>query len=100
MQRFAGKMWSVPAKGVAHVGPGVSGWTAGQPRVVYGPAAAAVAHEVVTLAGGGTIRVPAIRVGSQKFFAFALAPGQRAVRWHAYAAARQVVASGGQVGSP
>jgi hypothetical protein len=76
----------------------VSGWTAGPPRVVDGPAAAAVTHVVVTLAGGGTIRVPAVRAGSQKFFGFALAPGQRAIRWGAYNAARQLVASGGQVG--
>ena len=76
----------------------VLGWGAGPPRVVYGPAAAAVTHVVVALAHGGTIRVAAVRVGSQKFFAFALAPGQRAVSWHAYNAARQLVASGGPVG--
>jgi hypothetical protein len=66
--------------------------------MVYGPAAASVTHVVVTLAGGSTIRVPAIRAGSQKFFAFALAPGQRAVHWRAYDAARQLVSSGGRVG--
>jgi hypothetical protein len=81
------------------LGTSVSGWGVGPPRVVYGPAAAPVTHVVVTLAGGGTIRVPAVRVGSQKFFGFALAPGQRAIRWGAYNAARQLVASGGPVGS-
>jgi hypothetical protein len=37
-------------------------------------------------------------VGSQKFFGFALGPGQRAIRWQAYDTARRLVASGGRVG--
>jgi hypothetical protein len=86
--------------GAGHVGAGVDGGPA-QRGVRAG--GASVAHLVVTLADGSTIRVPAIRVpairaGGQKFFAFALAPGQRAVRWPAYDAARQVVAPGGRVG--
>ena len=80
------------------LGTSVSGWTVGPPWLVYGPAAASVSHLVVTLAGGGTIRVPAVRVGSQKFFGFALGPGQRAIRWQAYDAAQRLVASGGRVG--
>jgi hypothetical protein len=80
------------------LGTSVLGWSAGAPRVVYGSAAASVAHVLVTLASGRTIRVPAVQVGSQKFFAFALAPGQHAVGWHTYNAARQPVASGGPVG--
>ncbi len=80
------------------LGTSVLGWPEGPPRVVTGSAAAAVTHVVVTLAGGGTIRVPAIQVGSQKFFGFGLAAGQRAVGWRAYDAARRLVASGGPIG--
>jgi len=83
------------------LGTSVLGWPEGPPRVVYGSAAAAVTHVVVTLAGksAGTIRVPAVRAGRQKFFGFALAPGQHAIRWRAYDAARRLVASGGPIGS-
>ena len=114
----AGQAWSVTAYlgpwGACLVGQGggtaacigalpplatsVVSWSTGPPRVVDGSAAASVSHVVVRLADGGSIRVPAIRVGSQKFFGFALAPGQRAVRWQAYDAARRLVASGGPVG--
>jgi hypothetical protein len=76
----------------------VLGWAEGPPRVVYGPAGVAVTHLVITLANGRTIRVPAVWVGSQKFFGFALPPGQRAVGWQAYDAARQLVTSGGRIG--
>ena len=62
--------------------------------MTYGTAAAGVEHLVITLSGGGTIRVRAIAAGEQKFFAFALAPGQHAVRWLAYDAARHGVGSG------
>lgn len=55
---------------------------------------ATVDHVVITLAGGGNIRVPAVRVGEQTFFVFALSRGQRAVRWLAYDAARHQVGSG------
>jgi hypothetical protein len=80
------------------LGTSVLGWPEGPPRVVYGSAAATVTHVVVTLAGGGTIRVPAVRVGGQKFFGFGLAAGQRATGWRAYDAARRLVASGGAIG--
>jgi hypothetical protein len=53
---------------------------------------------VITLADGRTIRVAAVRVGGQKFFGFALGPGQRAIRWQAYDAARRLIASGDRVG--
>ena len=74
-------------------GTAVMGW-GGSPQVTYGTAAADVEHLVITLSGGGTIRVRAIAAGEQKFFAFALAPGQHAVRWLAYDAARHGVGSG------
>jgi len=80
------------------LGTSVLGWPEGPPRVVSGSAAAAVTHVVVTLAGGGTIRVPAVPVGGQKFFGFGLAAGQRATGWRAYDPARRLVASGGAVG--
>ncbi len=53
-----------------------------------------VEHTLITLAGGGTIRVRAILVGDQKFFAFAHGQGQHAVRWQAYDASRREVGSG------
>jgi hypothetical protein len=70
------------------------GWTSGAPRLAYGSASADVEHVVVTLAGGGTIRLPAVPVGDEKFFAFAVDRGQHAVRWQAYDGARHEVASG------
>jgi len=48
----------------------------------------------VALAGGGTVRVRAIPVGPQKFFAFAPGRGRHAVGWKAYDAARHEVGSG------
>ncbi|HUY50246.1 MAG TPA: hypothetical protein VMV92_31825 [Streptosporangiaceae bacterium] len=75
-------------------GTSVMGWTTGPPRVVYGSAGASVVHVVVTLSDRTSIRVRAGRAGDQKFFAFALGKGQRAVRWRAYDSARHVVASG------
>ncbi len=82
------------ASAVTPQGTAVMGWGAGPPQVTYGTAAADVQHLVITLSGGGTIRVRAIAAGEQKFFAFALAPGQHAVRWRAYDAARHGVGSG------
>ena len=72
----------------------VMGWGGSSPQVTYGTAAADVEHVVITLRGGGTIRVRAIAAGEQKFFAFALAPGQHAARWLAYDAARHGTGSG------
>ena len=79
-------------------GASVLGWTAGPPRVVSATASAAVDHVVISLAGGGTIRVRAIAVGEQKFFGFALGRGQRASGWRAYDEARTEVASGSLAG--
>jgi hypothetical protein len=75
-------------------GTSVIGSAGGPPVVVYGSAAADVEHVVITLAGGGNIRVPAIQVGTQKFFAFAHASGQHPVRWQSYNAARHETGSG------
>jgi hypothetical protein len=70
------------------------GSASGSPGLVYGSASADVEHVVIVLAGGGTIRVRAVLVGDQKFFAFAHGPGQHAVRWQAYDASRREVGSG------
>ncbi|MDX6334410.1 MAG: hypothetical protein QOG05_1750 [Streptosporangiaceae bacterium] len=72
----------------------VLGSASGSPGLVYGSASADVEHMVITLAGGGTIRVRAILVGDQKFFAFAHGQGQHSVRWQAYDASRREVGSG------
>ncbi|HEY8043587.1 MAG TPA: hypothetical protein VIF35_04940 [Streptosporangiaceae bacterium] len=72
----------------------VLGSASGPGQVTFGTAAADVEHLVIILSGGGTIRVRAIAAGEQKFFAFSLAPGQHAVRWLAYDAARRGVGSG------
>jgi hypothetical protein len=115
--RAGGRLWSV----TAYVGPwgkclvdsgggggcsavsspqgtSVMGSIRGSPEVVYGTASADVQHLVITLAGGGSLRVRASAAGDQKFFAFALGHGQHAVRWHAYDAARHLVGSGGLKG--
>ena len=70
------------------------GSSSGTLVVVYGSAAADVKHVVITLAGGGTIRVPAILVGTQKFFAFAHGNGQHPIRWQSYNAGRHQTGSG------
>ncbi len=80
-------------------GTSVLGWTGGPPRVVYGTASAAVDRVVVSLAGGGKIRVRAVAVGQQRFFGFALREGQQASRWQAYDQARSEVASGRLAGA-
>jgi len=72
----------------------VLGSTSGPPELVYGFASADVEHVVITLAGGGTIRVRAILVGEQKFFAFAQGRAQHAAGWITYDAARHEVGSG------
>ena len=63
------------------------GSVSGPPEVVYGSASADVTRVVITLAGGGVIRVPAVGADHQKFFAFALGRGQHPVSWQAYDAA-------------
>ena len=75
-------------------GTSVLGSASGPLAVVYGSAAADVEHVVITLAGGQTLRVQAVRVGDQKFFAFALGGGQHSVRWQSYDAARHETGSG------
>jgi hypothetical protein len=75
-------------------GTSVIGSSSGTLVVVYGSAAADVKHVVITLAGGGSIRVPAILVGTQKFFAFAHGNGQHPIRWQSYNAGRHQTGSG------
>lgn len=75
-------------------GTTVIGSSGGTLVVVYGSAAADVKHVVITLAGGGSIRVPAIQVGTQKFFAFAHGNGQHPIRWQSYNAIRHETGSG------
>ena len=65
-------------------GTTVLGSASGPFVVVYGTAAADVEHVIITLASGQTLRVQAIRVGDQKFFAYALPRGQHPVRWQSY----------------
>jgi hypothetical protein len=72
----------------------VEGSVSGPPDVVYGAASAAVEHVVITLKDGGTIRVRAIPVGDQKFFAFAPGHGQRTAHWQAYDAGGHETSSG------
>ena len=78
----------------APLGAKVLASISGTSQLMVGAAAADVDHVVITLAGGGNIRVPAVRVGELKFFVFALSRGQHAVRWLAYDAARHEVGSG------
>jgi hypothetical protein len=110
---LGGRTWSV----TAHVGPwgeclvapsgvicdpvsgpqgttSVLGSVGGPPELVYGSAAPDVDHLVITLDGGQSMRIPAVLVGGQKLFAFALGRGQHAVRWRAYDAARHETSSG------
>jgi hypothetical protein len=72
----------------------VLGSASGPLVVVYGTASADVEHVIITLASGRTLRVPAVPVGDQKFFAYALPRGQYAVRWQSYDAVRHVTGSG------
>ena len=75
-------------------GTAVLGSASGPFVVVYGTAAADVEHVIITLASGQTLRVQAIRVGDQKFFAYTLLRGQRSVRWQSFNAARHGTGSG------
>lgn len=72
----------------------VLGSASGPLVVVYGTAAADVEHVIITLASGQTLRVQAIRVGEQKFFAYVLLRGQHSVRWRSYNAVRHETGSG------
>jgi hypothetical protein len=77
-------------------GTRILGTTSGPPELMYGSTAADVEHLVISPPGGGTIRVPVIQVGDQKFFAFSMShdQGQHAVRWQAFDAARHLVGAG------
>jgi len=113
---FDGKAWSATAYAgpwgvcIETSGGGVSGggcvpissglgtsvlfWTAGTPEVVAGGSAAAqVTRLVVTQPDGTTAQLRPVSVGSQKFFAFAMSAGHKAVRWAAYDSSGGLVAS-------
>jgi len=64
------------------------------PRYFLGSAAPSVSRVIVTLKGGGSLRVPAVAVGNEKLWAFALAKGQAVKSWTAYDGAGRKVASG------
>jgi hypothetical protein len=59
-----------------------------------GQASAAVAYLEVTTKDGTTARVPVVTVGPVRFYAYADGPGNRVVRWAAYGASGQKLASG------
>ena len=81
----------VPAS--SGLGTNVMFWTGGTPEVASGSAAAQVTRLVVTQPDGTTIQVRAVKVGDQKFFAFPMSAGHKAVRWAAYNSAGGLVTS-------
>lgn len=48
---------------------------------------------VITLSDHTQIRVPAVTVGTHKFFAFAVGKGRHAVRWTTYDSDRREIAT-------
>jgi hypothetical protein len=68
----------------------------GTPEIAGGIASASVARVVVTQPDGSTAEVRLVTVGSHKFFAFAVRPGAKPLRWVAYDRAGKVVASSGR----
>jgi hypothetical protein len=66
------------------------------PRYFLGSAAASVSWVVVTLKGGGTLRVPAVAVGNERLWAFALVKGQAVRNWTAYSAAGKTYSAAGK----
>jgi hypothetical protein len=75
------------------LGTSVMFWTAGTPEVASGSAAAQVTRIVVTQPDGTTTQVRPVKVGGQKFFAFAMSAGHKKVRWAAYDSSGGLVAS-------
>jgi hypothetical protein len=71
----------------------VLGSANGPLAVVYGTAAPDVQHVIITLASGQTLRVRAVRVGNQKFFAYAVPRGRHAVRSRSYNTVRHETGS-------
>jgi hypothetical protein len=78
---------------VAGLGTSVMMWTAGTPEVASGSAAAQVTRLVVTQPDGTTTQVRPVKVGAQKFFAFAMSASHRELRWAAYDSSGRLVAS-------
>ena len=68
----------------------------GTPEIAGGIASASVARVVVTQPDRSTAEVRLVTVGSHKFFAFAVHPGAKPLRWVAYDQAGKVVASSGR----
>ena len=78
------------------LGTGILGMrSGGRPQVIMGSAAPDVAHVVIVMSDGTRVRVRAVPVWNQRYFAFAV-PGsrQQAVRWMAYDSARHPVGAG------
>lgn len=84
--------------GTAPQGTAILGWTPGPPQLVYATASAPVDHVSVAMSNGKAIRVAAVAVGEQKYFAFLVGKGVRVLRWTAYDRAGQAAASGGPLG--
>jgi hypothetical protein len=72
------------------------GFSVGPDGVYYitGEAAPSVSYLTVTGSAGSTRRVPAVRAGTRKFFAYASPRDDRVVRWAAYGSRGQELASG------
>ena len=68
----------------------------GTPEIAGGIASASVARVVVTQPDGSTAEVRLVTVGGHKFFAFAVRPGAKPLRWAAYNSAGNVVAASGR----
>jgi hypothetical protein len=72
------------------------GFSVGPGGVYYitGEALPSVSYLTVTSSAGGTRRIPAVRAGARRFFAYTSPRGDRVVRWAAYSAGGQQLGSG------
>lgn len=83
-----GGCWSVePLRGTTVLGGPVG-------VAFYGSAAPDVSYLMVTLTGGGSVRVSPVTVGDERLWAVQLRAGQTTKRWIAYDASGHKVASG------
>ena len=76
------------------------GLSVGQGNIYYafGSADSAVSYLVVTTSGHSREKVPVVKAGTFKFFAYASAPGNRVVRWAAYNADGEQLGAGAGYG--
>jgi hypothetical protein len=90
--------WPNPSAGVpGGVVVNPAGGTMIAARNVYiypGQASSAVAYIEITTKDSRTARVPVVTVGTERYFAYADAPGNRVVQWAAYSASGRLLASG------